>query len=299
MISVVIPLYNKENHIAKTIESVLKQTYTDFEIVIIDDGSADNSVSIAESIKDPRIRIIRQRNQGVSAARNNGILAAKGEFVALLDADDDWSPEFLETQINLANKYPQCNVFAVNYRFMSVAGNVSNTIINKLPFVGGDGILDNYFEVASNSHPPICSISIMARKSALEEIGGFPLGVKSGEDLLTWARLAARNKIAYSKKVLATFNVEGYEVKEKPKRIPAEKDIVGEELLKIKRDHSPAYISHYISHWHKMRSSIYMRLGMRKKSIREAMIGLRFNPLNYKLYAFILLNMLPKKLQPF
>lgn len=130
-------------------------------------------------------------------------------------------------------------------------------------------------------------------------IGGFPLGVKSGEDLITWARLAARYQIAYCRKPLAIFNIEGYDVKERPKRIPPKEDYVGAELLKLKNEFHPSGIDLYICHWHKMRSSIYMRLRQRRNSIREAAIGLRYNPLNYKLYAFIALNLLPAKLQPF
>lgn len=299
MISVIIPLYNKELHISNTINSVLSQTYQDFEIVIVDDGSADKSVKEVKKFEDPRIRLISQPNSGVSVARNRGISEAHGEFVALLDADDAWKPGYLETQFGLTEKYPECEVFATSYEFCDKNGKTTHTVINNLPFTGEDGILSNYFQVASTSHPPICSISIMARRGIFESVGGFPKGIKSGEDLLTWARLAARYKIAYSRKPLAVYNVEGYGVKEKPKRYPAEIDIVGQELLKLKNEFHPQFIDNYISLWHKMRSSIYMRLGIRKKSIKEAFIGLRYNPANYKLFAFICINLLPRKLQPF
>ena len=299
MISIVIPLYNKEHFIASTLRSVLAQSYGDFEVVIVDDGSTDNSLAIINNFNDSRIRIISQANKGVSAARNRGIAEATGEYIALLDADDEWKPDFLQTLIYLTEKYPECDVFTTDYEFRDTSGHVSHTIIRNIEFEGEDGRLDNYFEVAASSHPPICSISIMARKLAFTEIGGFPTGVKSGEDLLTWARLAAKYKIAYSRKALAVFNIEGYNYKEKPKRIPAEIDIVGQQLLKIKKEVNPRGINAYISHWHKMRSSVYMRLGMRKRSIDEAMTGLKYNPLNYKLLVFIALNLLPKKFQPF
>lgn len=299
MISVVIPLYNKESQIAKTLRTVLCQTFQDFEIVIVNDGSTDNSVSEVEKISDSRIRLINQANAGVSAARNKGIEEARGEYVALLDADDEWFPDYLATQMQLAETYPQCDVFAVNYQSSDTSGKITDTIIRNLPFTSEHGVLSNYFEVASTSHPPICSITIMARKKAFLGIGGFPIGIKSGEDLLTWARLACRYKIAYSRKVCATFNVEGYDVKEKPKRVPAEIDIVGEELERLAGDYNPREINRYISHWHKMRSSIYLRLNMRKQSIEEALTGLRFQPTNYKLLAFIALNLIPSKLRPF
>ena len=132
----------------------------------------------------------------------------------------------------------------------------------------------------------------------LQEIGGFPIGIKSGEDLLTWARIAVRTQWAYSRKAFSVFNIEGYEINERPKRIPAEVDLVGNELKSMYRN-NPGHkgLKDYISHWHNMRCSIYMRLGMSKKSVREAVKGLRFQPQNYKLYAYIILNLIPEKLR--
>lgn len=299
MISVVITLYNKEKHIRNTLKGVLGQSFQYFEIVVVDDGSTDNSVSEVQRFKDPRIRIISQTNAGVSAARNRGILESKGEFIALLDGDDEWKPDYLATQYALAEKYPECDVFATDYEFRSNDGKISPTIIKRLHFDSEDGVLTNYFEIASHSHPPLWTSAIMVSKNALELIGGFPYGIKSGEDLLTWARLACRHKIAYSRKPMAVFNIEGYDLKEKPKRYPAFEDKVGYELKRLRENHNQPFLRFYISHWHKMRSSVYMRLGIRKHSIKEAIKGLKYNPMNYKLYAYILLNLLPKKLQPF
>lgn len=296
MISVVIPLYNKEKSIATTLQTVLNQTFQNFEIVIIDDGSTDCSVKEVKKVIDSRIRLIQQSNAGVSAARNRGIKEAKGEFIAFLDADDEWKPYYLEKQYELTQKYPECSVFACNYEFKDIQGKVMPTIIRKLPFKGEDGILSNYFEVASCSHPPICSISIMVKKRAIQSIGGFPIGIKSGEDLLTWARLAVNEKIAFNKQSYAIFNVEGYSINEKPKRIPAEQDIVGQELELLLKTHPNKGLRLYNALWHKMRSSIYLRLKMRKRSIREALISIKYNPLNYKLYLYIILNLLPIKI---
>jgi len=299
MISVVIPLYNKETNIAKTLRTVLNQTFQQFEIIVVNDGSTDNSATEASKVLDDRIRIVNQENAGVSAARNRGIAEAKYDLIAFLDADDEWKADYLETQYTLYKKYPECSVFACNYELHNADGRIIQTIIKKLLFDTEDGILTNYFEVASCSHPPICSISIMVKRQAIQDIGGFPLGIKSGEDLLTWARLACNSKIAYSRKPLAVFNVEGYSVKEKPKRLPAENDIVASELKLLRNRYRVPGLGKYISTWYKMRSSIYMRLGQRRNSLREAFNALKYNPLNYKIYAYIFINLLPSRFQPF
>ena len=295
MISVIIPLYNKEASIATALNGVLAQTYQDFEVVVVDDGSTDGGAAVVETFDDPRIRLIRQANAGVSAARNRGIAEARGEHVAFLDADDEWMPEFLEEIVALIVEYPECRARATNYIFNS-NGVKSPTILRKMPFTEGRGVLTNYFEVASCSHPPVCSICVCIERALLQEIGSFPVGIKSGEDLLTWARVAVRTQWAYSLKALAQFNVEGYDMKERPKRIPAEVDVVGNELKLMWKKSKAKGMKRYIAHWHKMRCSIYLRLGMKKKSIVEALRGLKYHPLNYKLYAYILLNIVPLRL---
>ena len=286
MISIIIPLYNKESSIATAIDSVLAQTYQDFEVVVVDDGSTDDGAAIVERYTDPRIRLIRQANAGVSAARNKGVAEARGEYVAFLDADDEWMPEFLAEIVALQKEFPDCRAQATSY-VQCQNGEKRGIVLNRLPFKGAHGVLTNYFEVASCSHPPVCSICVCIERALLQEIGGFPLGIKSGEDLLTWARIATRTHWAYSLNAYAIFNMEGYDKNERPKRFPAEVDMVGNELRQLWKAHPHTRgLKHYIAHWHKMRSSIYLRLGMRKKSFNEALKGLRYHPGNWKLYAY-------------
>lgn len=289
MITVVIPLYNKESSIARALDSVLVQTYQDFEVVVVDDGSADDGAAIVERYADPRIRLIRQANAGVSAARNKGIAEAKGEYVAFLDADDEWMPEFLAEIVELQQEFPECKAQATTY-VQCQNGEKKNIVLNRLPFTGEHGVLTNYFEVATHSNPPVCSICVCIERALLQALGAFPIGIKSGEDLLTWARIATHTHWAYSLKPYAIFNMEGYNKNERPKRIPADIDVVGNELKQLWKQNPQAKgLKHYIAHWHKMRSSIYLRLEMRRKSIREALIGLRYAPLNWKLYGYVVL----------
>ena len=297
MISVVIPLYNKEKQIACTLQSVFEQTFQNFEIVIVDDGSTDNSVEEVEKFDDSRIRLIHQTNAGVSAARNRGIEEASGELIAFLDADDVWMPEYLATQYGLYQKYPECSVYACNYEFRDSEGKVTPTIIRKLPFEGEDGILSNYFEVASCSHPPICSISIMVKKMAIQAIGGFPLGIKSGEDLLTWARLAVSGAIVYSRKSLAVFvRDEGLFNKDQQLRVPEKEDIVGLELKKLYNINRHIIgLNKYVALWHKMRTRIFIDKKDRRKAIKECLISMKYN-MNVKILVFLVLIFLPSSL---
>lgn len=172
MITVVVPLYNKAGSIGHTIQTVLNQTFQDFEIVIVDDGSTDASVAEVQKFNDPRIRIISQANAGVSAARNRGIAEAKGEYVALLDADDRWMPGYLDEQMSLASKYQSCAIFGTNYYFSYPNGHKSSTILRKIPFKSEDGVLSNYFEVACCSHPPCGHRQLWHGKMFLKKSGG-------------------------------------------------------------------------------------------------------------------------------
>ena len=291
MISVIIPLYNKEASIATALRGVLAQTYQDLEIVVVDDGSTDGSAAIVETFDDSRIRLIRQANAGVSAARNRGIEEAKGEYVAFLDADDEWMPEFLEEIAALIADYPESRARATNYIFNS-NGVKSPTILRKIPFSGERGVLANYFEVASCSHPPMWTSAVCIDRALLQEVGGFPVGIKSGEDLLTWARVALRTDWAYSMRTMAQYNFDQVSIKEPPTREPEQVDVVGAELKKLWENNPKTKgVSAYLSLWHKMRSSMYMRLGYKKECFREAMKSLKYNLLNYKVYAYIILNL--------
>lgn len=294
MISVVIPLYNKAGQVAQTLRSVLGQTFGRFEVVIVDDGSTDGSADEARSVHDERIRLVSQQNAGVSAARNRGIAEARYDLIAFLDADDEWEPTYLETQYNLYKKYPDCSVYACNYEFCNADGRVTPTILRKLPFEGEDGILSNYFEVASCSHPPLWTSAVMVRKQALQAVGGFPLGIRSGEDLLTWARLAVKYKIAFSRKPLATFVFDARLFNEdQNKREPEVKDVVGDELKELyKHNLQICGLKEYNALWHKMRARIYIDKKNRRGALMECCRAMCYH-INGKIIVFFALSLLP------
>jgi len=297
MISIVIPLYNKAATVERTLRSILKQTVRDYEVIVVDNGSTDGGERIVRQINDTRIRLINQDKQGVSAARNKGIEESKYEWVAFLDADDEWESTFLETVLKLAEKYKECDVCATAYYRCAKDGQKQEILLNSTK-ESKDFVFDNYFEVASQSDPPIHSSSIMAKKSALISIGGFPQGVHQGEDLLTWARLASKYKIAYCREPQSIFYTGEENAMGKPKRIPDPEDPVGKGLEAIYNDNpSLPGIKNYIAHWHKMRASIYLRLpGCSSKSRSEAQTSCRWHR-NKKMVFYIILSFVPYKLR--
>ena len=295
MISIIIPLYNKEASIAQALDSVMAQECQDFEVVVVDDGSTDGGAAVVENYGDPRIRLVRQENAGVSAARNRGIEEARGEYVAFLDADDVWMPGFLSEIVALQKEFPQCRAQATAY--INNRGNErSSIILNKLPFNAERGVLANYFEVASCSHPPVCSICVCVERTLIQQIGGFPVGIKSGEDLLTWARIAVLTQWAYSLRAYAVYNMgDGYNKKNLPPRKQDEGDPVGKELKNLYRQYPKVVgIRRYISHWHKMRASVAIRYGECQETLYEVWQSLRYNPINYKVMMLGMLALFPR-----
>ena len=300
MLSVVIPLYNKAATIERAIRSVLTQTIQDFELIVVNNGSTDGGGEIVNQIQDPRLRLIEQETPGVSLARNKGIEEANGEWVAFLDADDEWKPTFLETVLALKQQYPDCSVLATAYQRCDANGTIQDIQLGGLPnrtdilTTGQTAMrLDNYFEVAALSDPPFCSICVMAQKSALQSIGGFPIDIYQGEDLLTWARLAANYKIAYCPEPLSVFYTGEQSSMDCPKRIPTDNDIVGRELEEMYRNNPDQGLKQYIAKWHKMRASIYLRLpNMATKCRQEIKISQRWHH-NNKLYSYLILSYIP------
>jgi hypothetical protein len=294
MISVVIPLYNKESLISNTIQTVLNQTLQDFEIVVINDGSTDNSVAEVKKINDSRIRLINQPNGGVSAARNRGIQEAHGEFIAFLDADDIWDTNFLQSVNDLAKKYPECDVFTTRYQFTDEFGNSSPSILRKINQNCSSCRLDNYFHIASNSDAPICSSCVMASRNALISIGGFPVGITSGEDLLTWAKLATKYKIALCNKILATYYTPSSGPTGKvPADLKSTHDAVGTQLCQLLAEYPESGIKEYVAFWYKMRSRINIGRRNRWATIKCACKSLQFNIKQIKPWVFMVLAISP------
>ena len=206
--SVVIPLYNKASYIDCSVQSVLDQSFTDFEVIVVDDGSNDGSAEVVKTLKDPRIRLVCQENSGVSAARNLGISLAQGEWVALLDADDWHHPDHLAHLVKAQKAWPEADAVATDFvevvdadglwppRWGAVTEAPEVELITDLPRRWMRG-------------PSVCSSSIAIRRQRLQQMQPcFPPGEFQAEDLDFWFRLAEQTPIALAHAPLVAYRIE-------------------------------------------------------------------------------------------
>lgn len=200
MFSVIIPLYNKELSIFNTIQSVLDQTFQEFEIVVINDGSNDNSAKIVENIGDSRIQLIHQENQGVSAARNKGIEEAKNEWIAFLDGDDLWMENHLEILSKMIVNFPKDKVFCTSY----VTSNETMPEDNEHKVK----IIEDYFSETLKYGSFFWTSVACFNHDIFEKVGHFNIQLNRGEDLDLWTRIARQYRFIRSLRVTAIYRLD-------------------------------------------------------------------------------------------
>lgn len=230
IISVIIPLYNKERAIVHTLESVINQTLAPYEIIVVDDGSKDKSLRVVEDFiranSEKRIvnsiRLIHKENGGVSSARNKGIQEAKGKYVALLDGDDLWTATFLEVQTTLIHDFPEAAMWGVNTAFIK---NGKYRKWQQGMGVGYRGYVENYFGTSHNDL--FCSSSVVIRKKVFEQVGYFDERISASEDLDMWYRIILHYPVVFYDKVLVYYNqdAENRVAYDTDVRFPLTKDI--------------------------------------------------------------------------
>lgn len=201
--SVVIPLYNKAAHIAQTLQTVLDQTFESFEVVIVDDGSTDGSGEIAHQFASGRVRVIRQKNAGVSAARNTGIAASRGSYIAFLDADDEWLPDHLAELAGLIEDFPGLGLYSAAHETVE-AGRVYRR--RQPDMQGTRAVIADFLGEYARSFSLVNSSTACLPRSIFEEIGRFPLGIRAGEDVVVWIKAALAQGMAYSSEVGTRIN---------------------------------------------------------------------------------------------
>lgn len=214
MFSVIIPLYNKASYIEKAIRSVAAQTCRDFELIIIDDGSTDDGLEklrvLSFELRETRpeffckIKIIEQKNQGVSITRNNGVKLAQYDYIAFLDADDWWTTTYLEEVKNLIVQYSEAGIYASSYYKVKNGKHIQANIGVGEGFQQG---LINYFQVyAKTLWMPLWTGATVIKKNVFHENNGFKPTLKLGEDFDLWVRVALKYPVAFLNKPLAYYN---------------------------------------------------------------------------------------------
>ncbi|MCD0466208.1 glycosyltransferase family 2 protein [Flavobacterium sp. ENC] len=199
--SIIIPLYNKENFIENTIQSVLAQTFQDYEVILVNDGSTDSSETKALQFKDPRIQYYSKKNEGVSLARNFGIEKASAQHITFLDADDYWYPDFLQVMFEQIRQFPEQKVFSA-----AIEIETSKKVFAaqySIPKTDSSELV-NYFS-ASTKEPIICTSCAVFHKSIFEEIGVFDPKIKSGQDTDLWIRIGLVYPVLFSWNILARY----------------------------------------------------------------------------------------------
>ena len=203
-VSVVIPLYNKAAYVDRAISSVFAQSFEDLEVIVVDDGSTDPGGEIVAAIRDPRLRLIRQANAGVAAARNVGVGASRGRWVAFLDADDTWRPDRLARQFATLSRTPDV-VWAAGAFVTTRRGRTLP--IPDAWFAEADVLKDALLMLGAGWM--LWTGTVMVRRDVFAQLGGFDPMLKVGEDVLLWTRLAVQHpRIVYVRTPIATYSVD-------------------------------------------------------------------------------------------
>lgn len=206
-VSVIIPTYNRANLLPRAIKSVLNQTYKDFELIIVDDGSTDNTKKVVEEFqkKDPRIKYIWQKNSGGEARpRNMGIRHSKGEYIAFLDSDDEWLPEKLEKQVKLLNGDKKTGLVYTNAKILRNSKYSEKTIFELINPKRGIIYKDLFLNRDRHFIP---TLTVIVRKNIFEKVGYFDEKLKFAPDYDLWLRIAKHTYVDYIDEVLAIYYI--------------------------------------------------------------------------------------------
>jgi glycosyltransferase involved in cell wall biosynthesis len=210
-VSVVIPLYNKAESILAAIGSVLRQSYLDFELIVVDDGSTDTSAAIVAGIEDPRLRLVTQANAGPGAARNRGLRDARGDYVAFLDADDEWEPGFLERAVAALDGDPECGAWVAG-RAVGPERVSQSRRNRRMGLTGGAWRLAHHTPPkALKFYVDFCHSScVVARRSLVQRYGGYSDAgrVTYGEDSYLWLMFVMNHRLHVDPEPRVWFHTE-------------------------------------------------------------------------------------------
>lgn len=273
LVSVVIPNYNYARYLREAIDGVLSQSIDELEVIVVDDGSKDDSRKLIEDYGD-RIQSIFQKNQGVSAARNNGAALSRGEFIAFLDADDVWLPRKIEKQLELFAANDDIGLVHVGVMDIDAEG---RELVSKTE--GGEG--DVSFDLLRLSGPVILGggSGMMLRRSIFDKIGGFDLRMSTSADWDIFYRASSVCKVGFVPEVLLKYRVHGSNMHSNVKAMEHDMLIGYDKAFndsKAKRIRNESFARFYA-----MLSGSYLHAGEHLNSIRTGLLSFRYGPVNF------------------
>ncbi|HLA59072.1 MAG TPA: glycosyltransferase [Puia sp.] len=302
-ITVLMPAYNTENYIREAIDSVLNQTFRDFELLIINDGSTDQTEHIIRSISDPRIVLVTQPNAGVSAALNTGIGLAKGEFIARFDADDVCYPNRLELQYQFVRDNPDYVLIGSDAVYTDKSG-------EELFYYSCIGHTNEEIQTSIRQYCPFIHSSVLYRTDIVRELGGYDLRAHTFEDYRLWIKFIGKGKVCNfnSPLIYVRLNPESITVDEKlrgkrfeslKKEMAFAKQSISEnqenELLEILKSQNFSTFKHYS--YYILIAKKYLWNNTDAKKVRKNLkMALRFKPVNTTIIKLFLFSLLPQKL---
>jgi len=267
-VSVIIPVHNRLSMLREAIQSVLDQTYSDFEIIVVDDGSTE-PISSSLQIKHERIRHVRQENAGPSAARNHGIDVAKGRYIAFLDSDDLFLPTKLEKQVKCMEEHPDIPLSHTSYQRINARTNQSETVRS--------GTFSGRVYPKIVLDCPIATPTVMIRSDFLGKDMRFEQQIRAGEDKVMWTRIAKKATIIGMDEPLTIVRIHGENIVLDPRaKIPGYSDMI--DLIIKQNPDLPALIRH------KALSIQYLDLAYNYLKVGERFRGLKYMMLSFLMY---------------
>jgi glycosyltransferase involved in cell wall biosynthesis len=245
-------------------------------VIVVDDGSTDDGAEVVRSFEDPRIRLIQQENRGVSAARNRGMIESSAEFIAFLDADDEWLPGHLETLVLLWKKYPSSGACGDAYLICKSNMKIRSVQYKHIPYNNNEGLIPDYFKTVTFGEPPLCSSSFGVPKKIISEIGFFEIGASWGEDIDFIGRIAIKYPIAFSWSKGAIYHQDVNERLNSDAKIPTNTKIEQPFIKNVSEIRSNAveirsnyYLQVYCDKLKLNESIRYLKIGNKKMALRK------------------------------
>lgn len=273
VVSVVTPTYNRAGFLPQAVESVLAQTFGDFELIVVDDGSTDDTPEVMRSyLQDPRVRYLTQPNQGQSVARNRGIAEAKGEYICFLDSDNAWREDKLEKSLAVFQAHPDYHVVYGDFIIIDESGTELgvNRMNRHTGFVTPQLLKDNFVSMNTT----------MTRKYCFDEMGAFDEKDRLAEDYGLWLRLSTCYRFYYLPEVLGYYRVMEDQISsDKLRRLDANEQILKSFLAEYPGSVSRTQARRGMSHFFARKARCSLSNGLRKKALADTVRSLLQDPL--------------------